>query len=241
MKSVVITQSNYLPWRGYFAMIDQADELILLESVQYTRRDWRNRNLIKTPAGLQWLTIPVEVKGKYLQAIDQTRVAVRDWAESHIRALETNYRRADAYREISAWLFERLRVAAGFPLLTEINSYLLREICGFLGIHAAIRRCTDLLPRSDLIEMDPTERLLNLCNALGAGRYISGPAARAYMDMEKFARAGIEIVWMDYAGLPEYPQCWGGFEPRVSIADLLLCCGDRAAEFTQRQPRHGLQ
>ena len=225
MKTVVITQSNYIPWRGYFAMIAQADELVLLESVQYTRRDWRNRNRIKTPTGLQWLTIPVEVKGKFLQTIDETRVADSGWAENHIRSLEANYRRADAFQETSPWLFGCLRRAAESPLLSEVNAQLLDEICRFLQIGTAIRRCTDVLPRSELIDMDPTERLLNLCIACGATRYISGPAAKAYMDVEKFNRSGIDIQWMAYSGFPEYPQCWGAFEPQVSIVDLLLCRG----------------
>jgi hypothetical protein len=225
MKTLVITQSNYIPWRGYFAMIAQADELILLESVQYTRRDWRNRNTIKTPTGPQWLTIPVEVKGKYLQAIDETRIADKDWGEKHIRSIETNYRRAEAFKEFSPWLFERIRAAAAFSLLTEVNAYLIAEICRSLGLEQRIRRCTEVLRRSELMAMEPTDRLLNLCIASGATRYISGPAARNYMDLEKFARAGIEVDWMGYNGFPEYHQCWGVFEPRVSIVDVLLNCG----------------
>lgn len=238
MKTVVITQSNYIPWRGYFAMIAQADELVLLESVQYTRRDWRNRNQIKTPTGLQWLTIPVEVKGKFLQTIDETRVADSGWADSHIRALEANYRRADAFQETAPWLFGSLTRAAASSLLSEVNAQLLHEICRFLRIGTPIRRCSELLPRSELIGMEATDRLLNLCRACGATRYLSGPAAKAYMDVEKFARAGIEIIWMNYSGFPDYPQCWDAFEPHVSVVDLLFCCGDRAHNYVRRLERN---
>jgi hypothetical protein len=93
-KTVLITQSNYRPWRGYFDLLRSADEVVLLESVQYTRRDWRNRNRIKTPRGTEWLTIGVEAKGRYLQTIDDTRIADPDWAESHIRAIEGAYARS---------------------------------------------------------------------------------------------------------------------------------------------------
>jgi len=231
MQTVVITQSNYIPWRGYFAMLAKADELILLESVQYTRRDWRNRNTIKTPSGLQWLTIPVDVKGKYFQAIDETRIANADWAEHHIRSIETNYRRAAQFEKVAPWLFDLLRKAAAFQLLTEVNGFLLAEISRWLGLTMQLRRCTDVLPRAELMSMAPTDRLLNLCSAAGATRYVSGPAAKDYMELEKFDRAGIEVSWMDYSGFPEYPQAWGPFEPHVSIVDLLLNCGEASRDY----------
>lgn len=234
MKTVVITQSNYIPWRGYFAMLAKADELILLESVQYTKRDWRNRNTIKTPSGLQWLTIPVDVKGKYFQAIDETRVADPDWAEHHIRSIEVNYRRSPEFESVAPWLFDLLRKAGEFPLLTQINNLLLTEISRRLGLGMQIRRCTDVLPRAELIAMAPTDRLLNLCSTVGATNYVSGPAAKNYMELEKFERAGIAVSWMDYNGFPEYPQAWGAFESHVSIIDLLLNCGESSRNYLQQ-------
>ena len=229
MKTIVIIQSNYIPWRGYFAMIAQADELILLDSVQYTKNDWRNRNIIKTPAGPQWLTIPVV--RRFPQAIDQARIAGTDWAERHIRAIEQNYRRARAFDETSSWLFSRLRTAADFSLLTEVNAWLLGEICRRLAITSTIRRCTDIFSREDLANMEPTERLVHLCNATGATRYLTGPAARDYLREDEFEQAGIDVKWMDYDWLPEYPQCWGKFTPKVSVIDLLLNCGNSSPEF----------
>lgn len=231
MKTIVIVQSNYIPWRGYFAMIAQADELILLDSVQFTRRDWRNRNLIKTPSGLQWLTIPVCVKGKYFQAIDETRVADSGWAEHHARSIRANYRRAKAFDEVTPWLFTSLRAAASFPLLTQVNAYLIGEISRRLGITGTVRHCTDIVARDALTNVEPTERLIRLCGYAGATRYLTGPAARNYLAVDKFERAGIEVKWMDYGALPQYPQCWGGFEPRVSIIDLLLNCGSLSPDF----------
>lgn len=233
-RTIAIVQSNYLPWRGYFDLIRSADELILFDSVQYTKRDWRNRNVIKTPQGPQWITIPVEVKGKYLQPIDETRIADTGWAETHIRTIEANYRRAAGFADVAPWLFEIMRAAAAEPLLTQVNERLLRAIAERLQVRTPLRRCTDLLDRAEMARMDASTRLLALCQAAKAQRYLSGPAARDYLDESLFASAGIEVAWMDYGGYPDYPQLWGAFEARVSVVDLLLNVGDKAAAFLGR-------
>ena len=233
-KTVVITQSNYLPWRGYFDMIRSADELILLDSVQYTRRDWRNRNLIKTPSGLTWLTIPVHVKGKYLQSIDETRVSEANWAQAHMKSIAPNYKRAPCFDEISSWLFAEMKAVADEPLLTNINAHLIATLCAKLQIIVPIRRCSEILDRAALAQMDSTERLIQLCRAAGATRYLSGPAAYAYLDTNRFAESAIEVVWMDYDGYADYPQLWGRFEPKASVIDLLLNTGEQAARYLQK-------
>jgi hypothetical protein len=233
-KTVVITQSNYLPWRGYFDLLRSADDVILLDSVQYTRRDWRNRNQIKTAQGLMWLTIPAEVTGHFHQAVDETRIANAGWAERHIRTIELAYGRAAHYDAVAPWLFSLLRRVAAEPLLTNVNEHLLRAFCGRLGIAVPIRRCSEVLARELLRAMQPTERLVAIAKALGATRYFSGPAARAYLDVDLFASAGIEVVWMTYDHYPEYPQLWGEFEPHVSIVDLLLNTGADAPRYLTR-------
>lgn len=232
-KTVVITQSNYVPWRGYFDMIRQADELIFLDNVQYTRRDWRNRNQIKTQRGSQWLTIPVEVKGKYLQSIDETRIADATWAEMHIRLIEENYRKASAFSETAPWLFDLMRMAASKPLLSVSNQFLIGAIAEKLEISTPMRSATDIFDRNEM-DIDPSLRLVELCKVAGATRYLTGPAARNYMNEPLFEQNGIDIVWMDYDGYPQYPQCWGSFEPRVSIVDLLLNCGRESARYLLR-------
>src|ERR1700754_2429408 len=100
-KRVAIVQSNYIPWKGYFDLIAAVDEFILYDDMQYTRRDWRNRNQIKTPLGVQWMTVPVQVKGKYYQKIKDTEIDGIDWAEAHWRLLAQNYRRAAHFNEIA--------------------------------------------------------------------------------------------------------------------------------------------
>lgn len=238
--TVVITQSNYMPWRGYFHMIASARRLVLYDIVQFTRRDWRNRNIIKTANGPQWLTIPVKVKGRYLQTIDETEIADPRWAEHHIRALELAYRRAGAYADTAPWLFDRLRRAGEEILLSRVNEYLLREVTRFLGIGTEIIRCDAVLPRADLERMDRNLRLVELCRAVGATRYLSGPAARDYLDVALFERAGIAVDWMEYGGYPPYPQLGSEFMASVSIMDLLLNLGRGAAGYVGRNgPDHG--
>jgi hypothetical protein len=230
-KIVAIVQSNYLPWRGYFDLIRTADEFILLDSVQYTRRDWRNRNIIKTPSKPQWITVPVEVKGHYHAAIDEILVADLGFASKHVRAIELNYRKAAAFEEIAPWLFSLLSEASEAPLLSKLNEHLLVAIARKLGITTPIRRCTDLIERGAMKVMDPTERLLAICKAAGASAYLSGQNARGYLDELRFNEFGIRVVWMNYSSYPEYPQLWGPFEPAVSIVDLLLNSGARAPSY----------
>lgn len=233
-KTVVIVQSNYLPWRGYFDLLRQADEFILFDVVQYTQRDWRNRNLIKTPGGTQWLTVPVQVKGRFEQSIDETRASGHAWAPEHIRSIEVNYRKAAAFAEISPWLFDELRSVAAIPLLSEINERLFRIVAKKLAITTPIRQCASLLDRSEMKAMNPTQRLIALCRAAGANRYLSGPAARGYLNVDAFVANDIDVEWMDYSGYPEYPQLWGTFEPRVSVIDLLLNTGLDAAGYLRK-------
>lgn len=232
--TLVINQSNYIPWRGYFDLIRQANMFLILDNVQYTKNDWRNRNLVKTPSGPLWLTIPV-VRA-FPQPIDQVRIAAKDWAAKHIRAVELNYQRAQGYEDVSPWLFDCLRTAGEMELLSASNEYLLKAICGRLGISTPVRRATDIVDRAELDRLDRNERLVRLCEAVGAGRYLSGPAAKSYIDDDLFRARGIELSFMSYEGYPDYPQCWKGFEPRVSIVDLLLNCGDRAASYLDRIP-----
>ena len=224
-KKIAISQSNYIPWKGYFDLINMVDEFILYDDVQFTRRDWRNRNQIKTQAGLQWLTIPVEVKGKFHQTINQTLVSDRSWTRQHWRALELNYARAtffEEYRDRIKALYADCQMAR----LSEINHHFLTGLNACLGISTSLRCSSEYI-----LEGDRSERLLNLCRQTGATAYYSGPAARTYLDQALFARAGIAVVWMDYTGYPTYRQLHGAFEHAVSVLDLLFNEGSAARDF----------
>jgi len=220
MKSVAIVQSNYIPWKGYFDMIASVDEFILYDDMQYTRRDWRNRNQIKTPQGVQWLTVPVQVKGRYDQKIRDTEIdPSADWARTHWRTLEQNYRRAPHFGEVARWV-EPLYCDAAYENLSQLNRIFIEAICAYLGIETRISNSWDY----ELTD-GKTERLADLCAQAGGTEYVSGPSAKDYVNEAVFADRGIRLTWFDYAGYVEYPQLWGEFTHGVSILDLLFNCG----------------
>lgn len=225
MKRVAILQSNYIPWKGYFDMVAAVDEFILYDDMQYTRRDWRNRNQIKTPQGVQWLTVPVVVKGRYLQKIRETEIDGTDWAGTHWKALVQNYSRAPHFPQIAQWL-EPLYRDQSITHLSVLNRCFIEAICNYLHIPTTIRTSADYT-----LAAGKTERLADLCMQAGASEYISGPAARSYVDEGVFQRAGIRLSWFNYAGYPEYPQLWGAFTHGVSILDLLFNCGPDARRY----------
>lgn len=221
-KTVAIVQSSYIPWKGYFDLINAADEFILYDDQQYTRRDWRNRNRIKTPQGVTWLSIPVRVKGRYFQRIDETEIADPAWAADHWRTIEHAYRQApffDHYREA----LEALYRGCDEPLLSRVNRRFLETLCDLLRIPARLTWSTDYEA-----EGRKTERLVSLCRAARGTMYLSGPTARAYIDERLFEEAGLALRYMDYAGYPEYGQLHPPFEHAVSVIDLLVHTGPEA-------------
>lgn len=225
MYKVAIVQSNYIPWKGYFDLIAAVDEFILYDDMQYTRRDWRNRNQIKTPQGLQWLTIPVQVKGKYHQKIRETEVDGADWRDAHWKALAQNYRRAPHFDAEARWIEPLYREHVDV-MLSAVNRRFIEAVCSRLGIETRIRSSWDYR-----LEDGKSERLASLCRQAGGDVYISGPAARDYLEEGVFESMGIKVQWFDYAGYSEYPQLWGDFVHGVTVLDLLFNCGPDARRF----------
>jgi hypothetical protein len=225
MKKVAILQSNYIPWRGYFDLIAAVDEFILYDDMQYTRRDWRNRNLIKTPDGLKWLTVPVRVKGKYHQTIRETEIDGEDWVTVHWRTLCANYNRSPHFKEIAPAL-EVILLNRTYTHLSHLNRALIEWVCQYLGITTKITNSWDYM-----LSDGKTERLADLCVQAGGAEYISGPAAKDYVDEQIFIDRNIKLTWFDYANYPAYPQLWGDFQHGVSILDLLFNCGRDSSKY----------
>jgi hypothetical protein len=224
-KRVAIVQSNYIPWKGYFDLINSVDEFILLDEVQYTRRDWRNRNRIKTPQGVIWLTIPVNVKGRYEQRIDETTVSDPSWAEKHWQTLHHSYASALHFDDFSGPV-QAAYLGLESDRLSDINRHMLEAVSGMLGIDTPLRSSTDYEGGGR-----KTERLLGLCLAAGAAEYVSGPAAKAYLDESAFHAAGVEVSYFDYGGYPEYEQPYPPFEHSVSVLDLIFSTGKDARNY----------
>jgi hypothetical protein len=225
MKKIAVLQSNYIPWKGYFDLISYVDEFILYDEVQYTRRDWRNRNKIKTPHDLKWLTVPVKVKGKYNQSIRETELDGQAWRESHWRSFASNYAKAPYFKEVSK-LLEPVLLMGDQVFLSDLNRDLLELICAYLGISTPFRSSNEFK-----LQEGKSERLLAICLQAGAQIYVSGPAARDYLNEELFRNAGISVEWFDYSGYPQYPQLWGAFEHGVTILDLLFNCGPESVSM----------
>ncbi|HZP94408.1 MAG TPA: WbqC family protein [Burkholderiales bacterium] len=225
-RTAVVVQSSYIPWKGYFDLIGSADEFVLFDDVQYTRRDWRNRNRIKTAQGIAWLTIPVAVKGKYHQRIRDTRVSDPGWARRHWATLVQAYSKAPYFRE-GRDRFEPLYLGMTEQSLSLINRRFIDEICDILGIRTRISWSMDY----ELKEEGKNERLLGLCKALGCNRYLSGPSARGYLDEALFGQNGISVEYMDYLGYPEYAQLHGPFVHEVSILDLIFNAGPHVPRY----------
>jgi len=199
--------------------------------VQFTKNDWRNRNLIKTPSGTVWLTIPVLQSGRFGQRIDEVHTADDRWRTKHWRSIEQSYARApyfDAYRE----RFERLYLDSTERRLSAINQAFIAEIAAAIGIRTPLANAADF----DLPD-DRIDRLIEICRLLGGDEYLSGPAARGYLEEDRFAAAGLRVRFIDYDGYREYAQLHPPFEHRVTVLDLLFNTGPDALSYMLTRSR----
>ena len=225
MKRVAIIQSNYIPWKGYFDIIRKVDAFVLLDDVQYTRRDWRNRNLIKTAQGLQWLTIPVDVKGKFDININQVQVADATWALDHWNKIRHSYSKAPCFKEFAP-LVEEAYTSLKETSLSKINFHFIQAINAILEIPTPVLWSHDFVASSE-----KSTRLLDICKQLNATCYVSGPSAKNYLQTSLFNQQGIEVEWMNYAGYPPYRQLYGDFQHGVSVLDLIFNEGRDAKKY----------
>ena len=224
MKKVAILQSNYIPWKGYFDIIGSVDAFVLYDDMQYTKNDWRNRNKIKTQNGLQWLSIPVRQESLH-QKINETKITDPKWNINHWRSISQSYAKAPFFK-VYKERFEALFLEEKSEYISEINRHFIEAINGMLGITTKIYDS-----REFVLAKGKSERLLALCQELGATTYLSGPAARDYLDEKIFRDAGMNVEWMDYSGYAEYHQLFPPFEHGVSVIDLILNEGENAKNF----------
>lgn len=225
MKKLFVTQSNYIPWKGFFDAINMADVYIVYDDVQYTKNDWRNRNYIKTPNGLQWLTIPVRVNSLD-QTIRQTEVSDHRWAKKHWKSLQANYAKAPFFKELRPKIESLYKELAEEKSLSTINYKFILTICEHLGIDTEVRQSNEF----DMTG-DKNERLLRFCEQLNIDTYFSGPSAKTYLDESQFNNIGTEVAWIDYSGYPEYPQLFPPFEHSVTVLDLIFNTGPDATKY----------
>jgi hypothetical protein len=214
---VAIHQPLYLPWLGFFGKILQSDAFVILDTVQYVKNEWENRNRVRTPEGWQWLTVPVEYR--FPQSILETRINNREpWQRKHLKTLRQLYGKAPCFSEIIPHLepvYER-----SWERLAELNLELIRRILNLLGVEKPLYRASEMnIPASD-----STDRLIRICSKLDASVYLSGSQGRVYMDLERFSRSGIEVKFQGFEH-PRYTQAYPGFESALSTVDMLFCAG----------------
>lgn len=235
MKKVAISQSNYIPWIGYFDMISMVDEFVLYDDMQYTRRDWRNRNKIKTAQGSKWLTIPVQVKNKYFQKINEVKISDKNWAKNHWQTIKQNYSKANHFKDYRG-IFENLYLTCNEEYLSKINYKFIVAINEALGIKTKIRFSEEFT-----LQGDKTEKLLNICKECNANTYISGPSAKNYFDQELAKKYNIKIEWMDYGNYPQYDQLYLPFTHEVSVLDLIFNEGVNAKKYIKEHKNDSVQ
>ncbi|MGJ0353796.1 WbqC family protein [Aliarcobacter cryaerophilus] len=224
MKKIAILQSNYIPWKGYFDLINMVDEFIFYDEVQYTKNDWRNRNKIKTQQGIQWLTIPVRQESLE-QKIKDTKISDKKWNIKHWRTISQNYAKAKYFKDYKD-IFEELYLTCDEEYLSQINYKFITTINQILEIKTKLRWSSEF----ELVD-GQTEKLLGICKECNADIYLSGPAAKDYFNEELTKQENIKVEWMDYSGYKEYEQLNPPFEHGVTILDLIFNEGDRAKEF----------
>lgn len=231
-KKVAIIQSNYIPWKGYFDIIDSVDEFIFYDEMQYTKNDWRNRNKIKTQNGLQWLTIPCETKGVIdsFQRICDTKITDKRWAKKHWNSIQNAYAKAPYFKEYKSFFENLYNECSQEDYLCKVNYKFIYAINELLDIKTKISFSQDY----GLIE-GKTERLVDLVQKAGGTNYLSGPAAKDYIDENLFKEANIKLEWMDYSGYPEYPQLFPPFEHSVSVLDLIFNTGHDTINYIRNK------
>jgi hypothetical protein len=220
MKIVGILQPGYLPWLGFFEQMLHSHLFVIYDDVQYDKHGWRNRNRVKGPQGPIWLTVPVRAKGLNKPNINDVIIdpAQPRWAQKHCSTLRQLYSKAPFFAEYYPRLEETLMPT--WEKLVDLDLALIRLIAGWLGL------TTDIILSSTLgcYAEDPTLRLVEICRQVGADIFYEGSSGKNYLDLPRFAAAGVQVVFQDYQCRP-YPQLYGEFLPYLSIVDLLFNCG----------------
>ncbi len=213
---VVILQSNYVPWKGYFDLINEADIFVFYDCVKYTKNDWRNRNIIYTKNGKQWLTIPIEGSATN-QLIEEVEIKDSNWQKLHFKSLFFGYKKAPYFHQLEELITDYLQEKE-WTSLSQLNQYLIQKISRKIGIKTEFRQATDFDMSGDRIE-----RLFFILEDLKATEYISGLAAKSYLDGQeyRFEDKNILLSFKNYPSYPSYTQLSEPFEQGVSILDLI--------------------
>ena len=211
-------QPGYLPWLGFFELMYNCDLFVLLDDVQYTKKDWRNRNRIRTREGWIWLTVPVLTKDKQNQLINEAKInSSTDWRRKHLRTIEINYYKAKYFNNYFPY-FEKL-YASDWGYLVDLDAEIISWIAKALDIKTTILESSVLN-----IEGKREDKIINICKKLGAEEFYDSKAAQNILDLEKFWENDITVKFQNYPH-PIYKQIYEPFIPYMSVIDLLFQYG----------------
>ena len=222
---IAILQSNYIPWKGVFDMINMVDQFVFFEDVDFTKRDWRSRNKIVTPNGELWLTVPVVKAPRGTKICDVKISNQENWQLNHYTNIRNNYVRAPYFKDFE-FLIEDFYLSHEWNNLSEMNMYMTKRIADCLGIKTKFV-CSLDIPSQGAKD----DKLIDICKYLGATAYLSGPAAKDYIHNEKFFDNGIKLSYMKYDSYPEYKQVYGTYSSNVSVLDVLFNCGKDSPKY----------
>lgn len=227
MTRVAIMQPTYLPWSGYFGLMHSVDLFIFLDSVQFARRSWQQRNQIKTANGPQWLTVPVLAKGRRDQLISEVEIdGTVNFAASHRGSIEMSYRKAPCFDTHAGSLLALLESPGN--RLADLTIGLILRLKALMGISSRMLRSSELDGVGSKADL-----LASLCQQVGATEYISPPGSREYLEAsDAFAKIGVPVRYFEFIH-PEYPQRFGEFLPNMSCIDMLFNCGDRSLSLIE--------
>lgn len=224
MKGAII-QPSFLPWRGFFDIIQKVDIFVFLDDVQFDKHSWRNRNQIRTPQGVQWITVPVLTKGRFGQKILETKIRNDSgWSKKLLQAIYCNYRKARYFDFYYSSLKKALSQKWNF--IADLDIYLIEEAVKMLNLKKRFLRSSELKLNIE----DKNLRVIEVCRHLGVNSYLSGPAAKNYIKEDLYGSHGISVEYMSYE-YPPYKQLYDGFEPYVSIIDLLFNEGPESSRY----------
>lgn len=219
MTTVTISQSNYLPWRGYFSQISNSDHFVFLDNVQFTPRDWRTRNRIRTPQGPEWINVPVVKPDSRFEIIENIRIASDSFIQNHLEKIRRNYSRSKFF-DPNWMVLQNILNDSYHENLSVFNQKIIESISQNFSLSCNFVNASQIKSSEE-----PTQRLLDICLALGATTYQTGARAKTYLDVTKFQAKGIEVVWSEY-NFHDYQQLWDlAFDPNLSIIDLILNMG----------------
>lgn len=221
---ISVHQPQYIPWLGYFDKIDKSDCFVFLDTVQYKKREYQNRNRVRTKDSWIWLTVPVNTKGLSEQPLCDVMIDNDiDWAQEHNKSLKSWYGRASNFKE--HYPFFQAVYEKKWERLIDLNIHIIKYLLNVLKIDTRI--CLE----SELgTTKKSTDRIIEICKKLKADAYLSGAGGRDYMDEGLFAEEAVDLMYQDFRH-PEYAQQFANFEPYMSIIDLLFNAGEKSLEI----------